>query len=220
MDELKDIQRELKQRLEEYNLIRHKTDKLAEFERAMKSLDGRKRFSLHFKTEALLASFLSNLPFAEKKRILEAVISPETGGKALLRYPCPFDLLDGEELREIPKAQWHRPLTEHEPYVELVFELDLNRLEALITGLNKGGFLDKVGLDPVTVNLDEFKGELKLALGIVGSGDKHPMTGHGTLAHASGIGSVGGDQTAVGQFDIGQKALIATHQSSLDQGRR
>ncbi len=218
--ELKDIQRELKRRVEAFALIRHKTNKLAEFERCMKSLNRRKGMKLHFKTEAQFAAFLTNLPFAEKKRILEAVISPETGGKAILRYPTPFDILDGEELRKIPKEKRHQPLTDHEPFVELVFDLDLDRLENLITSLNHGGFLDKVSLDPAAIDLNKFEGVLKLALRIVSTRNEHPMIGHCTLAHAAGIGCVSGHQTAVGQFNIGQKTLIAAHQPPLDQGSR
>jgi len=79
-----------------------------------------------FPTVAELSTFLYNLPFQEKKRIVESIISPENGGKILLRRCNDIEL--GEE----------------ELTIDMDFNIDLNRIEALINSLNKNELLNKL----------------------------------------------------------------------------
>lgn len=75
------IKQELRQAENEFNLADSKIDRLAEFEKAMKKGGRKGRAGVHFKTQAKFMEFLNNLPFNEKKRIVEAVVSSETRGK-------------------------------------------------------------------------------------------------------------------------------------------
>ena len=78
-----------------------------------------------------------------------------------------------------------------------------------------------MGVDPVAVDLDQLQGVAKLAGGVVGSGDQDAVAGHGALAHAAGIGGMGGDDFARGERDVGEKALVAPHQhSGQERGRQ
>jgi hypothetical protein len=71
--------------------------------------------------------------------LIEAVISVETGGKCLIRYITPFDIVDN--IHDVPKEQLNEPLLDRDPIVECLFNIDLNRIEVLISGLNKKGLL-------------------------------------------------------------------------------
>jgi hypothetical protein len=89
----------------------------------------------YFASSRQFIEFLYNLPFSEKKRLVEAVISVETGGKCSVRYVTPFDI--AENINDVPREQLHEPLLDRDPIVEGLFNIDLNRIEALISGLNK-----------------------------------------------------------------------------------
>jgi len=97
---------------------------MAEFERAM---NGRKAQQLRAlsTTKTRIMQYLFELPFKEKKRITEAMIAPANGGKVLLRYGTKEEESEGETV------------------FEMIFDMDLNRIEALITGLNKKDLLNK-----------------------------------------------------------------------------
>ena len=86
-------------------------------------------------TQEEFMQFLYDLPFAEKKRIVEVVIAPENGGRCHLRYQTPND--SAGYFDKISKKLSIMPLTDLEPVIEMDFEMDLDKIEALITGLNR-----------------------------------------------------------------------------------
>ncbi|UCF83612.1 MAG: recombinase family protein, partial [Desulfobacteraceae bacterium] len=102
----------------------------------------------HDKWESAFKDFLFDLPFEEKKRIIEAVIAPEEGGKVYIRYPRRTDGLDPDVLSELTPEDWERdrrtPLIDKKPVVDLMFNIDVVRLRAIVEGLNKNGIFEKI----------------------------------------------------------------------------
>jgi hypothetical protein len=117
----------LKNAESELNFVQNKIDQLAEFEKIFSSSDKRAKFRKYFSTLKQFKDFLYGLPFNEKKRLVEAVISVETGGKCLLRYCTYNDIVD--DIRDIPKEQLHEPLVDRPPVVECFFNIDLHKIE-------------------------------------------------------------------------------------------
>ena len=109
------------------------------FEKAFAPSNKRSMIKKYFAKLKQFMEFLYNLPFNDKKRLIEAVISVETGGKCLIRYITPFDIVDN--IHDVPKEQLNEPLLDRDPIVECLFNIDLNRIEVLISGLNKKGLL-------------------------------------------------------------------------------
>jgi len=123
------------------------------------------------KYESTFKGLLLNLPFKEKKRIVEAVIAPESGGKCYLRNKRHSDYWDPAEIQEEMKTElnkikknlkpkerlkeerqifykfekWDRknPLINEKSVVDLIFKIDLNKLKTIITGLSKKDFLNQ-----------------------------------------------------------------------------
>lgn len=83
---------------------------------------------------------LQNLPFKEKKRILEAVFSPDAGGKIFIRPVTGADLVDDPE-NYSPEAL-NRPIKGEFQYT-MDFQIDLNRAIGLINSLNNKDLLIK-----------------------------------------------------------------------------
>ena len=129
----------LKNAESELKFLQNKVDRLAEFEKTFDPTNKRSMIKKYFATVKQFSKFLYDLPFKEKKRLIEAVISVETGGKCLLRHVTPFDFVD--DINNIPKEQLHEPLLDRYPIVECLFNIDLNRIESLISGLNKSELL-------------------------------------------------------------------------------
>ena len=77
-----------------------------------------------------------------------------------------------------------------------------------------------VGIDPDAVDFNEFEGPGEFAQRVGGSGDEDAVAGDGALEHAAGIGSMGGDDAAVIEFDLGEKTLIAAQETAGKEGRR
>ncbi|MFC1567476.1 recombinase family protein [Thermodesulfobacteriota bacterium] len=146
-----EITKELEKANNDFDLVENKADRLQEFENLYKKAGKSERFKLVFKTKGEFKKFLINMPFEEKKRIIEAVISPENGGKCIIRYVSPNDYLDGETLKGAPKAEIHEPLKDQDPLIEMDFRMDLNAIESVITGLNKRDLLDKFNKERIAV---------------------------------------------------------------------
>lgn len=119
----------------ELNFVQNKIDQLAAFEKAYAPSNKRAMMKQYFASLKQFTEFLYDLPFKEKKRLVEAVVSVETGGKCLLRYVTLFDIVD--DISNIPEEQLHEPLLDKDPIIECLFNIDLNRIEALISGLNR-----------------------------------------------------------------------------------
>ncbi|OPY88766.1 MAG: putative DNA-invertase from lambdoid prophage Rac [Smithella sp. PtaU1.Bin162] len=82
----------LKNAENELNFVQNKVNRLKAFEEAFNSSNKRNKFSQYFSTKAKFAEFLYNIPFKEKKRLIEAVVSVETGGKCLIRHVTTSDI--------------------------------------------------------------------------------------------------------------------------------
>jgi site-specific DNA recombinase len=122
----------------------NKTDRYKAFCEAMKKAKLTERLKLRFSTKVNFSDFMHALPFAEKRRVVETIVSPEQGGKCLVQYIRPTDILDDEELQNVPKEKRHVPLTDREPYPHIDFIFDLDRVEAVISSLNRCNLLSKV----------------------------------------------------------------------------
>lgn len=105
----------------------NKYDRLTEFNKAMNSGSKYKAACAWFSSQSEFANFILKLPFQEKKRIVESVISPANGGKILIKYGTKAEDNEGEIV------------------LEMNFNMDLNRTEALLNGLNKRELLNNVG---------------------------------------------------------------------------
>jgi site-specific DNA recombinase len=153
--DLRDIQNKLRRIEADHATAVGKVDRLKQFEKMMKQPKGKKKINAIFQTQAEFKQFLYDLPFQEKKRIVESVIAPENGGKAIVRYPRADDILDHSEMAKIPKEERNKPLTEQEPMVEISFHLDINRIEALISGLNRRELLDQTDCQQVAGGIED-----------------------------------------------------------------
>ncbi len=76
-----------------------------------------------------LSSILFDLPFSDKKRLVESVISPEPGGKFFVRYLRSNDSLE--------QGGTDMPITDQDPTANLRFDLDVDRVEKIISGISK-----------------------------------------------------------------------------------
>ena len=148
-EELDKVKSALKQTENEYNLSHNKIDRYAQFEQAYKNGNFRKRSGTYFKTQAEFIDFLHDLPFEEKKRILEAVISPETGGRCEVRYQRLIELIDDDV--QVSDEVLVKPIMDKEPVVDMNFDVDINRVEGLITGIDNRELLDQSSEDMITV---------------------------------------------------------------------
>jgi site-specific DNA recombinase len=146
-----EIASELRKAEADYDLVQHKHDRLAEFERiCAKGNYPTKGYAptdqAEFEYTRRIREHMHSLPFEEKKRLVEAVISPETGGRVTARYFIP--MLDGDCVRGLSKEEenelW-KPLESEPPIVEIEFNADINKIENAISGLNRGGLLDRFG---------------------------------------------------------------------------
>ena len=83
----------------EYSVAKNKKDFFDEFQNALKGSDPYpfRDMRVKFKTQGQLVDFLFSLPPKEKKRMIESVMSPETGGRCILRYLTAWDIFDDEE---------------------------------------------------------------------------------------------------------------------------
>jgi len=115
----------------EYSNYRTKTDRLKEFETAMAEASGFDKMKTRTEMKMKLQQAFSGLPFREQRRMIESVISPENGGKITVGY-----YRDGKDVSKTDVA------------VEFDFDLDLSRIEKLITGLNPNGLLNNKDRHP------------------------------------------------------------------------
>ena len=70
-----------------------------------------------------------DLIFSDKKRLVESVIIPESGGKARVRYLRSNDFLKSGGSDE--------SMTDRNPIVDLIFDIYIDRAENLISGISK-----------------------------------------------------------------------------------
>jgi len=143
-NELDSLKKRLRKAEQDYNLYQTKFDRLAQFKKAMKKSVKAEQLKTRLATQEEFMQFLYDLPFKEKKRIVEAVIAPENWGRCHLRYQTPDDMTSYYD--RISKKLSTMPLIDLEPVIEMDFEMDLDKIEALITGLNRKNLLSNSGL--------------------------------------------------------------------------
>jgi hypothetical protein len=138
-NELDSLKKRLRKVEQDYNLFQNKIDRLAQFKKAMKNTVSAEQLKTRLATQKEFRRFLYDLPFKEKKRIIEAVIAPENGGGCHLRYQTVDDMASASDYEtfRISKKLSIMPLTDLEPVIEIDFEMDLDKVQALITGLNR-----------------------------------------------------------------------------------
>jgi len=142
-DELNILESEMKEIDHKLILFRDKGTALKEFKATFDKLTA----GSGIKKKFTLISYLQKLPPKEKKRIIDAVISPEIGGKVLLMYPRPGDVCDETKLKQIPKRDHNKPLIDHPMMVAMDFDLDIRKVGAIISGLDYDSLLSKTDSD-------------------------------------------------------------------------
>ena len=125
-DAFKTNQKNLKEAEANLSFAQNKFDRLTEFEKAIKGGKAKQIRTLS-RTKAGIQQYLYGLSFAEKKRIMEAVINPANGGKVLLRFGTKQEDCEGEVV------------------LDMNFDMDIDRNESLINSLNKNELLIKGG---------------------------------------------------------------------------
>jgi len=135
----------------ELNANQNKADQLARFRKEFlespksgkKGKYNRRAARNSWKTKVAISEYIHSLPFEEKRRLLSAVIAPENGGKIILRYPTPYDLADeGQVVKD-----GNRPLKNQGYMIEMRYNLDFDRIGAIISSLNKTDLLNQNGIN-------------------------------------------------------------------------
>ena len=90
---------------------------------------------------------LDGLSTKDKKRLIEAVVSPESGGKIHVRYLTGDDLVDDFDFNKYQKEDLYRPLTDREPVLEYDFKVDINGIMALISSLKHKDLFNQTSRD-------------------------------------------------------------------------
>ena len=139
--EWESIQPEIKKTRSQLDAIHNKVDRYREFKEAMKSGGIRDKFKRRFATQIGFQRFMDRLPFSEKRRVVESLISPERGGKVRVAYLRPGDI--GEGMEKLTPEQMQEPLTDRPPLVFAEFSMNLDKIEAVITSLNRKDLLKK-----------------------------------------------------------------------------
>jgi site-specific DNA recombinase len=140
---------ELSKAQREYENAHAKHTDFDEFEKLF-SDDSSKREKMCTETQyrMRIEEFVRSLSFSERKKLVEAVISPETGGKIMVRYHRPLqegDIeIDMENISEEELEKLDGPQQDEPPIVECQFNADLNKIGNFIAGLRRGGLLFKV----------------------------------------------------------------------------
>lgn len=149
VDELKKWQQEwdetnlaLVKTRSEFESSSDKLDRYREFKEIIARTPIGSRLGKKLTTKAAFKSHMFALPFSEKKRITEAIISPENGGRCEILYPRPEDVADHDDLSIILQDD-DLPLTDRKPMVTGNFKIDLDKIAGIIGGLNRRNLLTK-----------------------------------------------------------------------------
>lgn len=95
----------------------------------------------------------------------------------------------------------------------------------LLNGTRRDRFGDqavrmhRIDADPLLIDFDHLPGVGELAVGVVAARQVNRAPGLFAAQHAAGVGAVRGDDFAVRQLHIGEKALVALDESAADQSR-
>lgn len=150
--QLEDTEKELEKTIKEIDLLANKKRRLCDFG---------SKFKLQAKEKALL----ENLPFQDKKRVVDSIVAPENGGKCFVGYINANDFLDGEfktitaeELKSLTEEELSAeidnmavvdlknitPLKDRPCAITGDFNCDIDRIEAVIMSLDKNNLLRQV----------------------------------------------------------------------------
>ena len=91
-----------------------------------------------FKSTIKFAAFLDALPFDSKRSVVEGVISPEEGGKVRIGFVKAVDFVDDDELEKMAPQDRIKPLKNQPLAITLDFNIDPERIEEIILGLDQG----------------------------------------------------------------------------------
>ena len=133
---LEKIKKQLEAKEREYETIAHKKESLQKFGKAVEDIG--------WKNQGEFAAFLRALPFNEKRRILEAMISPEKeslrpgGNRVEFAYATPKDYLDDAALNEMSFAESVEQKKSMALIVEAHFDIDIDKIHAIIESLPRG----------------------------------------------------------------------------------
>jgi site-specific DNA recombinase len=141
-------QRELKKAERELDFATSKKKRVTEFGKIAKRSSRWAKKGMPVSTMSDCMQFFKSLPFKERKRIIEAIIAPENGGKCEIRYLRLMDLLDSTE--GLSREELVEPMVHEPPDVETNFHADLDRIEALITGLDRSELKNKLTCSGIT----------------------------------------------------------------------
>jgi site-specific DNA recombinase len=117
---------ELKKTTAALDLIAHRQKRLDQFKKGVSERVG-------FKEKVTFAGFLNGLSFEERRRVIEGIISPETGGKITIGFTRPKDFLDESE----HSKDQTKPLKDRPYYISLDFEVDPDKIESVILSLDR-----------------------------------------------------------------------------------
>jgi DNA invertase Pin-like site-specific DNA recombinase len=89
---------------------------------------------------AEISGLTERMTIEQKKSIVESVVTPEYGGKCVIRWATPSDSSDGRgELSSKEMKRYSKGVFRNEPQsIEITFYADLNRIQTLIWGTAMG----------------------------------------------------------------------------------
>ena len=127
-----DIHRELINAQQNLELISGKTRRFTDLSDMMQN---------RISTKISLKDFLYGLSFQDRKAVVEAMISPENGGRCKISYAIATDFLTDEEMQGMTLEERVQPLKDRNLVVEANFNIDPDKIEAIITGLDRDDIL-------------------------------------------------------------------------------
>lgn len=140
--EYDEVQNNLNSATKELSFAQSKTNYIEQYQKAIEDSSKREQFGIYFSTKAQFKTYLNQLTFKEKKRIIGAVISPEEGGKYFVRHPTLNDIVD--DPRDIPANEAFVSLPDRGHILDGIFSIDLKRIASVVTSLNYSGLLNRV----------------------------------------------------------------------------
>jgi len=141
--EWKTTKSDLRHTLIEFEFVRDKLNRYEQFTQTIEKSTKNKHRGSKFKIKSELQSYIFNLPFLEKKRLVEAIVSPENGGRCTVAYIRPIDFLDVEERKDLSSEELRMPLEDRDPCIYGTFNIDLGKIEDVIKSFNRELVLNK-----------------------------------------------------------------------------
>jgi len=129
-----DIEEELKRLATSYEFTKHKVDRLSQFEQVLKDGTLSEKIRTSYKTKAQFIKYLNGLSFEQKQKVIEGVISPETGGTVTIYHHRPD--LEIDEYSDEKMRKHYKPDLKAEPIIDIDFSADLQRIENIIVNLS------------------------------------------------------------------------------------